>query len=225
MNPRFLATVALTALLLPALVAVAQDTKPSTQPSEGASSKPEGKLVYALINTTKGDILLELNNEKAPITVANFVQYANDGFYDGTIFHRVIDDFMIQGGGLTADMQKKQTRGGIKNEWKNGLSNMRGTVAMARLGGQPDSATAQFFINVADNTFLDQARDGAAYAVFGRVVGGMDTVDKIRGVETGYKAGRQDVPIETITIEKVKIVPADEAKKHMDKEGATTKPG
>ena len=124
------------------------------------------------ISTSLGDIVLELDGEKAPITVLNYVQYAQDGFYDGTVFHRVMSNFMIQGGGFTTEMDKKEEglRPGITNEWTNGLKNVRGSIAMARLGNQPDSATAQFFINVVDNPGLDQARDGAAYAVFGQVV-------------------------------------------------------
>ena len=135
------------------------------------------------METTLGDIVLELDAEKAPISTLNFIQYAQDKYYDGTIFHRVMAGFMIQGGGFTVDQKKTEgLREGIKNEWKNELKNRRGTIAMARMGGRPDSATAQFFINVVDNASLNQARDGAAYAVFGKVVEGMETVDKIRDV-------------------------------------------
>ena len=156
------------------------------------------------LTTTKGDITLELDSEKAPKSVENFAQYVADGHYDGTIFHRVIDGFMIQGGGFTPDMQQASTREGIPNEWQNGLKNKRGTIAMARIGGDPDSGTAQFFINLADNGFLDQAQpDGAAYAVFGKVTEGMDVVDAIRGVATGNKGGHADVPVEPVVIEKV----------------------
>lgn len=138
------------------------------------------------MSTTLGDITLELNAEKAPITVQNFLRYAKDGYYAGTIFHRVIPTFMIQGGGYTPEMDEKREglRPGIRNEWRNGLKNVRGTIAMARLGGQPDSGTSQFFINVVDNPFLDQPQqDGAAYCVFGKVIEGMDVVDKIKSVE------------------------------------------
>mgnify|MGYP002783712481 CR=1 FL=1 len=164
--------------------------------------------MHVLMQTTKGDIVLALDQDKAPISVANFLQYVDDGHYDGTIFHRVIAHFMIQGGGFTADMRQKSTRAPIKNEWKNGLKNTRGTVSMARTR-IADSATCQFFINVVDNGFLDQPNDGAAYAVFGKVVAGMDVVDAIRSVRTGA----QDVPTETITITKARRLSADEAAK------------
>ncbi|MFZ4576212.1 MAG: peptidylprolyl isomerase [Phycisphaerales bacterium] len=161
------------------------------------------------MKTSLGAITIELDPTNAPITAENFAQYVRDGFYPGTIFHRVIEDFMIQGGGLTADMQQKKGRPSIKNEWKNGLKNKRGTVAMARLGGNPDSATSQFFINVKDNDFLDRAQsDGAAYCVFGKVTEGMDVVDKIRVVRTGNKSGHGDVPVTPIVIEAVTIVEA-----------------
>lgn len=157
------------------------------------------------MTTSKGEITIELDEEHAPISTENFLAYADAGEYDGTIFHRVIDGFMIQGGAFTPDMdQRRGSRGGIKNEWENGLSNTRGTLAMARLGNQPDSATNQFFINVSDNDFLDQPRDGAGYAVFGKVVEGLDVIDAIKGVATTNKAGHGDVPVETIMIESVK---------------------
>jgi cyclophilin family peptidyl-prolyl cis-trans isomerase len=157
------------------------------------------------LTTSKGPITIELDSENAPISTENFLAYADAGEYDGTIFHRVIDGFMIQGGAFTPDMKQREgSRGGIKNEWQNGLSNTRGTVAMARLGNQPDSATNQFFINVSDNDFLDQPRDGAGYAVFGKVTEGLDVIDEIRGVPTTNKAGHGDVPVEPIMIESVK---------------------
>ena len=156
------------------------------------------------LNTSKGDILIELNEEKAPISAKNFAKYADEGHYDGTIFHRVIDGFMIQGGAFEPDMNQRQGTDPIKNEWQNGLSNKRGTLAMARLGNQPDSATNQFFINVADNGFLDEPRDGAGYAVFASVVEGLDVIDEIKNVPTTYKAGHGDVPAEPIVIESVK---------------------
>lgn len=161
------------------------------------------------IETTLGDIVLELNAEKAPISVLNFIQYADAKFYDGTIFHRVMSNFMIQGGGFTTTEKKTAgMRGGIKNEWKNGLKNTRGTVSMARLGGQPDSGTNQFFINVVDNASLDKARDGAAYAVFGKVVEGMDTVDKIRNtpVQSHAVIPGGKVPVEPVVIKSVKVM-------------------
>lgn len=155
------------------------------------------------LHTSKGDIRIELFEDKAPVSVENFLQYARDGFYGGTIFHRVISHFMIQGGGYDADMQRKPTREPITNEADNGLSNQRGTVAMARTM-VPDSATAQFFINLKDNTFLDaaNARDGNGYAVFGKVVSGMEVVDKIKAVPTGNRGAHQNVPLEPVTINK-----------------------
>lgn len=159
------------------------------------------------LKTSLGTILIELDHERAPETSANFAQYVRDGFFDDTIFHRVIDGFMIQGGGLTADMQQKPTREPIQNEADNGLANDVGTVAMARTN-DPHSATAQFFINVADNSFLNhRSKDaqGWGYAVFGRVVEGMDVVEAIKGVATGNRAGHQDVPLETITIEQATL--------------------
>ncbi len=158
------------------------------------------------MTTSMGEIVLELDAEKAPISCENFASYAKSGHYDGTIFHRVIDNFMIQCGGFDADMSQKPVGEGIKNEWQNGLSNARNTIAMARLGNQPDSATAQFFINVGDNGFLDEPRDGAGYAVFGKVVEGTDVLDAIRQVPTGDSHGHGDVPVEPITIEKIEPV-------------------
>ena len=154
------------------------------------------------LETTMGNIVLELDREHAPATVENFLTYVNDGFYDGTIFHRVIDGFMIQGGGYTADFSRKETRAPIKNEADNGLKNTRGSIAMARTR-DPHSASAQFFINVVDNTMLDyKAPDarGWGYAVFGHVAEGMEVVDKIRTRTTGVQAGFRDVPKNTITI-------------------------
>ncbi|GMV25378.1 MAG: peptidyl-prolyl cis-trans isomerase [Phycisphaerae bacterium] len=157
------------------------------------------------MKTSLGDLVIEIDDEKAPISAKNFLSYVDSGHYDGTIFHRVISNFMIQGGGFTPDMKQKKAAASIKNEWKNGLKNQRGTLAMARLGGDADSATCQFFINVVDNGFLDRPQpDGAAYAVFGRVTNGMDVVDKIKAVRTGTKAGHQDVPVEPVVITSVK---------------------
>ena len=158
------------------------------------------------LTTNHGDITIELDGDKAPISTKNFLSYVDKGHYDGVIFHRVIDGFMIQTGGFTPDMEQKPTGKGIKNEWKNGLSNTRGAVAMARLGNQPDSATAQFFINVKDNDFLDSPRDGAGYAVFAKVVDGMDVVDAIKSVPTGDVQGMGDVPLDPVVIEKVERV-------------------
>lgn len=161
-----------------------------------------------ILHTTFGDIEIELDAERAPITVANFLAYARDGFYDGTIFHRVIDGFMVQGGGFTADMDQKDARAPIKNEADNGLANNNGTIAMARTPN-PHSASAQFFINVADNDFLNhrsKTPDGWGYAVFGRVTQGMEVVDKIKKVETGSRRGHQDVPTDAVLIERVTIL-------------------
>ena len=158
------------------------------------------------LSTSQGDVVLQLDAAKAPKTVDNFLQYVKSGHYNGTVFHRVIDGFMVQGGGMTADMKEKPTRAPIPLESRNGLSNARGTVAMARTS-VPDSATAQFFINVKDNVFLDAAnsRDGNGYAVFAKVVEGMDVVDKIRKVQTGSRGPHQDVPVEPVTIKQATI--------------------
>ena len=161
----------------------------------------------ATMETSKGTITLELDDAKAPETVANFVQYAKDGHYDGTIFHRVIDGFMIQGGGFTRDMNQKETREPIRNEAMNGLKNLRGTIAMARTM-VVDSATSQFFINLVDNAFLDfqnPTPQGFGYAVFGKVVDGMDVVDQIAKVKTGFSGPYQNVPEEAIVIKKVVV--------------------
>jgi peptidyl-prolyl cis-trans isomerase A (cyclophilin A) len=156
--------------------------------------------------TSQGDIVLELDATKAPKTVDNFVQYVKAGHYNGTVFHRVIDNFMIQGGGMNPDMSEKPTRAPIPLESKNGLNNDRGTVAMARTN-DPNSATAQFFINLKDNGFLNaaQSRDGNGYAVFGKVLSGMDVVEKIRAVPTGNKGPHQNVPLQAVVITKATI--------------------
>ncbi|MDI3511041.1 MAG: peptidyl-prolyl cis-trans isomerase [Betaproteobacteria bacterium] len=157
------------------------------------------------LNTSAGDIVLELDAAKAPKTVENFVQYVKDKHYDGTVFHRVIDGFMIQGGGFTADMTQKPTRAPIPLESRNGLTNSRGTIAMARTSN-PNSATAQFFINVVDNAMLNAPNpDGYGYAVFGKVVTGMDVVDKIKAVPVGNKGGHQNVPNTPVTIIKATL--------------------
>ena len=158
------------------------------------------------LDTSLGEIVLQLDAAKAPKSVANFVGYAKAGHYDGTVFHRVIPDFMIQGGGFDAEMKEKPTGAPITLESKNGLPNLRGSVAMARTS-MPHSATAQFFINVKDNAFLDaaNARDGQGYAVFGKVVSGMDVVDKIWAVPTGNKGPYQNVPVTPVVIRKVSV--------------------
>ena len=159
------------------------------------------------LHTNFGDITLELFNDKAPVTAANFLQYCRDGHYNGTIFHRVIDGFMIQGGGYAPGFEEKDTRASIKNEANNGLSNKVGTIAMARTQ-EPHSASAQFFINVADNTFLDfksESMSGWGYCVFALVTDGMDIVNKIKAVKTGRYGMHQDVPKEDVVIENVTI--------------------
>lgn len=160
-----------------------------------------------VIETSQGNITVELFKDKAPITVRNFLSYVNDGFYDGLIFHRVIKNFMIQGGGLDENMQQKKYKFAIKNEAANGLKNNRGTLAMARTA-VVDSATCQFFINLVDNSFLDhqgKTPDMFGYAVFGQVVEGMDVVDAIAQVKTGNKAGHSDVPVEPVFITRASV--------------------
>ena len=160
------------------------------------------------MSTILGDMILELDVENAPKTVENFVNYASSGFYDGTIFHRVINNFMVQGGGFDADMRQKTTEAPIDNEANNGLKNNRGTIAMARTM-DPHSATAQFFINVSDNDFLNHTAEnmqGWGYAVFWQVVEGQEVLDKIRVVATGSQAGHQDVPVDPVVIESVTVL-------------------
>lgn len=161
-----------------------------------------------VMTTNMGKITIELNAEKAPKSVGNFLNYVQQGFYNGTIFHRVISNFMIQGGGFTKDFQKKPTNAAIMNEAQNGLKNVKGSIAMARTN-DPHSATAQFFINVKDNSFLDHRSPtprGWGYAVFGKVIKGMDVVEKIRNVKTGRKGPfGQDVPLKDVVIEKVEL--------------------
>jgi cyclophilin family peptidyl-prolyl cis-trans isomerase len=172
----------------------------------GTAAAQEKKPVV-VIDTSFGKIYVELFVDKAPITVKNFLRYADDKFYDGTIFHRVIADFMIQGGGMEPGLKRKQARAAIKNESNNGLSNERGTIAMARLP-EPDTATSQFFINVKDNRRFDASQDMPGYAVFGKVVDGMDVVDKIRAVETEERFvgddRRGDVPKQDVMIRSVR---------------------
>lgn len=158
------------------------------------------------LSTSQGDIVVQLDAAKAPKSVDNFLQYVKSGHYSGTIFHRVIDGFMVQGGGMAPDMREKPTRAPIPLESRNGLTNVRGTIAMARTS-VPDSATAQFFINLKDNAFLDAARspDGNGYAVFGKVIEGMDVVDKIRKVDTGTNGPHRDVPVQPILIKQATI--------------------
>ncbi len=169
--------------------------------SADSSGKKERRKPMVLISTSLGDIKLELYEKEAPITVANFLSYVEEGFYDSTIFHRVINNFMVQGGGITADMKQKPTKAPIKNEADNGLKNERGTIAMARTA-DVNSATSQFFINHKDNSFLDHGVRDFGYAVFGKVVEGIEIVDKIAAVQT--RPG--DVPVETVSILSMKVV-------------------
>ena len=186
--------------------ATAQETKPAAPSAPTTSAAP----VYVSMTTSKGVIYLELNAAKAPISTENFVSYTKEGFYNGTIFHRVMKTFMIQGGGFTADMKQKTTKAPISNEWQNGLPNSRGAISMARTN-EPNSATSQFFINTVDNKMLDQPRDGAAYAVFGKVIKGMDVVDAIEAVPTGDSSGMGAVPKTVVTIEMMEVLSAPPA--------------
>ena len=172
----------------------------------GAAAQDKGAAPRVLLATSLGDITIQLEPEKAPKTVANFLDYVKSGHYDGTVFHRVMDGFMIQGGGFTPEMNQKPTKAPIPLEARSGLKNERGTVAMARTA-VPDSATSQFFINVVDNPRLDYPNpDGNGYAVFGKVVAGMDVVDKIRKVETGSAGGHQNVPVKPVLIRSATLV-------------------
>ena len=172
------------------------------------TAQAEGKNPMVLISTSMGDIKVELDEQKAPVTVKNFLGYVNDKFYDGTVFHRVIPNFMIQGGGMDKDMKEKTTKAPIKNEAGNGLKNSVGTIAMARTN-VVDSATAQFFINVKDNAFLDhrdETQAGFGYTVFGKVVDGMDVVHKIENVTTSNKGMHQNVPAEPVIIKSITVI-------------------
>jgi peptidyl-prolyl cis-trans isomerase A (cyclophilin A) len=177
----------------------------TSPPPASASPAPAAAPVIVTLETSAGPIVLELDAQHAPRTVANFVQYVKDGFYAGTVFHRVIDGFMIQGGGFTPTLQQKQTRAPIAIESNNTLKNVRGSIAMARTM-DPNSATAQFFINVVDNAMLDYpGRDGAGYTVFGKVIQGMDTVDKIRAVATHNVGPNANVPVTPVVIQKASL--------------------
>jgi peptidyl-prolyl cis-trans isomerase A (cyclophilin A) len=170
------------------------------------TASAEAKNPLILMETTMGNIKAELFEQEAPISVRNFFGYVNSGFYNGTIFHRVISGFMIQGGGFDVDFKQKKTNVPIRNEAGNGLKNDRGTIAMARTSA-PDSATAQFFINVVNNGMLNRPNpDGFGYAVFGRVVEGMEVVDRIKGVKTGFAGGMADVPEQQIVIKSIKLL-------------------
>ena len=199
---------AIAAGLAPQTSTQPQPAPPTTAPA------PEAPLEYVLFTTDKGNFVLELNREKAPITVANFLKYVDDKFYDGTIFHRTTNAgiFVIQGGGYAADGSRKPTRAPIKNEWQNGLKNDRGTISMARTA-VADSGTSQFFINVYPNPALDQPNDGAAYAVFGKAVTGLKTIDTIHG-----QPAMGERPTTPVKVESAKRISADDAKKLIDEE-------
>jgi len=205
----------LISVLIPAAALVAakapnEGTSKGTKVPEQTMEAKESNIVEAKkvrLETSMSDIVIEVDEKAAPVTVKNFLRYVEEGFYDGTIFHRVIPNFMIQGGGFTEDMAQKQTHPPIANEAKNGLKNDRGTVAMARTNN-PDSATSQFFINHKNNDFLNFAGpDKPGYAVFGRVVEGMEVVDKIAAVETATRGGMRDVPVKPVVIKSAKVVP------------------
>jgi len=191
MNRSLLIPLALALLALPLLLT--------------GEASAQGKNPVVVMKTSMGDIKIELYPDKSPATVKNFLQYVDEKHYDGTIFHRVIPTFMIQGGGMDADMREKPTHEPIKNEAGNGLANSRGTLAMARTSN-PHSASAQFFINVKDNSFLDKAnaQDGWGYAVFGRVVDGMDVVDRIKQVATTSRGGHQNVPEQPVIVRSIR---------------------
>lgn len=204
---RFVTGILFVAMLVPAVFLTSGCKQDKSKPgqTDNVKSEAEGGNPVVIMSTSKGDIKIELFKDKAPITVENFLSYVNDGFYDGTIFHRVIPNFMIQGGGFTPDLDQKPTKQPIKNEATNGLKNERGTLAMARTQ-VVDSATSQFFINLVDNSFLDNGIRDYGYAVFGKVIGGMDVVDAIGAVQTGHKGMYGDVPQEDVVIKSVKIV-------------------
>jgi len=200
-------------MLFPALLLTLAQAAPAgaAQPPAPATPKPEPPGPVVELVTSLGSIKIALDAEKAPITVENFLKYVRGGFYDGTVFHRVMPNFMIQGGGMTPDLKEKTTRPSIKNEARNGLRNSRGTIAMARTN-DPNSATSQFFINVKDNHRLDFGIGGAGYAVFGAVIEGMDVVDKIVGVPTGTKTASgtsyENVPLSPVLIKTAREVKA-----------------
>lgn len=217
---KLLGTALLVGLFAAASAVQAQDKptgdKPAGEPPAQPAPKAEAQMVYVLLKTNKGDITLELNQEKAPASVANFLSYVDKKHYDGTIFHRIIAGFMIQGGGTDTNGKEKQTDKPIKNEWKNGLKNVKYSIAMARKGGPmgPDSATCQFFINTADNAGLDRPDQyGAAYAVFGKVVAGFENVEKIKNTPVvADERGEVSKPTEMVKLESARRLTPDEVK-------------
>ena len=206
---RTIAILALAALSPLAPAALAQDAAPATP----AANAPAVAMEYAVMRTNKGDLVLELDRAKAPITVENFVCYAKNGFYDGTVFHRIVPGFVIQGGGFEPSGVQKKTEAPIDNEWQNGLKNLRGTLSMARTE-DPKSATSQFFVNLKDNDALDRPiSGGAGYAVFAKVIAGMGTVDAIAREQRGGPNRPQDWPVKDVVIEKVVVVSKEDADK------------
>jgi len=209
-NPFFLSSLSRRLALFSLATLLVCHAEAQTAPAATTASAPalSANAVLIKLSTSAGDIRLALDPDKAPKSVANFVQYAKAGHYNGLIFHRVIENFMIQGGGFTKDMQQRPTKAPIPLESRNGLKNQRGSVAMARTN-DPNSATSQFFINTVDNAFLDaeNSRDGNGYTVFGQVIEGMDVVDKIRTVPTGGQGPHQNLPLTPITITKVLVEP------------------
>jgi len=208
--PAFALAQTSTAPAKPAAKAPAKAAAPAKKAPEAPANEADKTASKVLIKTNLGEMTVELYPDKAPKTVENFLAYVNAKFYDGTVFHRVIDNFMIQGGGFTPDLRQKATRPAIANEAKNGLSNSRGTLAMARTG-DPNSATAQFFINVVDNPRLDYTSDANGstwgYCVFGKVISGLDVVDKIKAVPTGAQGPfKSDVPTTPVVIEKISVI-------------------
>ena len=208
--PAFALAQTSTAPAKPAAKAPAKAAAPAKKAPDAPASEADKTASKVLIKTNLGEMTVELYPDKAPKTVENFLAYVNAKFYDGTVFHRVIDNFMIQGGGFTPDLRQKATRPAIANEAKNGLSNSRGTLAMARTG-DPNSATAQFFINVVDNPRLDYTSDANGstwgYCVFGKVISGLDVVDKIKAVPTGAQGPfKSDVPTTPVVIEKISVI-------------------
>ncbi|MEY4117989.1 MAG: hypothetical protein RLZZ116_1317, partial [Planctomycetota bacterium] len=201
-----------------ASVALAQD-KPAAAPApetKPAQAAPAAAVEYCVFRTTKGDIVMELDRAKAPITVENFVGYVKDGFYDGTVFHRIVPNFVIQGGGFDTKGVQKKNKAPIANEWKNGLKNKRGTLSMARTNN-PNSATSQFFVSLKDNDSLDQPMSGGAgYAVYGKVIVGMEVVDEIAKVKRSIKNGMQDWPVEDIIVNKAEMISKEEAAKFLN---------
>jgi len=186
------------------VLALGASSLSAQQPAPAPTAKPNPRVA---LETSKGRIVIELFQSKAPLTVANFLQYVKSGFYDGVIFHRVIPDFMIQAGGFTPDMKQKPTKGQISNESRNGVKNERGTIAMARLSG-PHTASSQFYINLKNNAGLDASPRDWGYTVFGQVVEGMDVVDSIATVRTTTKGPNGDVPVEPVIIKKASVVAA-----------------